>query len=179
MKRLLFVLALTWCLGCSNDDPAQSEPSDAGPSCTFTLTWGHRDGGGAFVPFTDGDDAEITLGFQGFRYIQSVLKLENVKATSASHSARIVVEDQAPYSLSDTPVKVHEEGGALFSDEVLVFFNDLPIADIVGKSAEITLTAKAAKCIGSTKTQVTLRDDLSCVQQEDGGMVCEQKDGGL
>ncbi|MFO0568518.1 MAG: hypothetical protein U0263_22845 [Polyangiaceae bacterium] len=178
MQRLLFLIALAGCLACSNDDPAQSQPADAGPSCTFTLTWGHRDSGGAFVPFTDGDDAEITLGFQGFRYIQSVLRLENVQATSASHSARIVVEGQDPYSLSDTPVKVHDEGGALYSDEVLVFFNDLPIADIVGKNAQITLTAKAAKCVGTTKTQVTLRDDESCVQQEDGGLVCEQKDGG-
>jgi len=178
MNRLVSILFILSCVACSSEDSGKNDQPDSGPSCTYTLTWGHRASGGAFVPFSDGDDAEITLGFQGFRYIQSTLRLENVKAESASHSARIVVEGQDPYSLSDTPVKVHDEGGGLFSDEVLVFFNDLPIADIVGKTAEITLTAKAGGCLGTTKTTVTLRDDESCVQQEDGGLVCDKTDGG-
>lgn len=178
MRRLLLGLALACLAGCSTEDPKSSTQPDAGPSCTYTLSWGHRSAGGAFEAFADGDDAEITLGFQGFRYIQSTLRLEDVKATSATHSARIVVEGQDPYTLSDTPVKVHEEAGALYSEDVLVFFNDLPIADIVGKSAEITLTAKAGGCLGSTKRTVVLRDDQSCIQQEDGGMVCEPTDGG-
>lgn len=177
MKRLLLVFTLASAVGCSNDDPAESK-ADAGPSCTFPLSWGHLSDKGDFTPFASGDDAEITLGFQGFRYIQSVLKLDEVKATSATHSARIVVEGQAPYSLSDTPVKVADQGGTLYSEEVLVFFNDLPIADIVGKSAEITINAKAGGCLGTTKTTVTLRDDLNCVQQEDGGLVCDKPDGG-
>jgi hypothetical protein len=177
MKRLAFALALALTFGCSPDDPEKKDP-DAGPSCNYTLTWGQRPTGDAFTPFKDGDKAEITLGFQGFRYVLSTLRLENVKAASASHSARIVVEGQAPYTLADTPVKVHDEGGVLYSDDVLVFFNDLPIADIVGKQAEITLTAKAGGCIGSTKVTVLLRDDESCVQQEDGGFVCDTPDGG-
>lgn len=177
MQRLSTILAIVLCSACSNEDTAKNDP-DAGPSCSFTLTWGQRDAAGGFVPFSDGDDAEITLGFQGFRYILSALRLENVKATSATHSARVVVEGQEPYTLSDTPVKVHDEAGALVSEDVLVFFNDLPIADIVGKSAEITLTAKAGGCLGSTKRSVTLRDDESCIQAEDGGLVCSQTDGG-
>lgn len=177
MKRLSILFATLVCFGCSNDDPAEKKP-DAGPSCNYTLSWGYRTPSGAFQPFKDGDDAEITLGFQGFRYIQSALALENVKAQSATYSARIVVEGQTPYSLSDTPVKVTEEGGALIADEVLVFFNDIPIAEIVAKNAEITVTAKAAGCIGSTKTTVTLRDDENCVQQEDGGLVCDDPDAG-
>ncbi|MBI3201033.1 MAG: hypothetical protein HYZ29_05765 [Myxococcales bacterium] len=177
MKRLIVLFTLALSVGCSNDDPAESK-ADAGPSCTFPLTWGQLNAQGDFTPFKNGDSAEITLGFQGFRYIQSVLKLDEVKAQSATHSARIVVEGQTPYSLSDTPVKVADQGGTLYSEEVLVFFNDLPIAEIVGKSAEITLTAKAGGCVGSTKTTVTLRDDLDCVQQEDGGLVCDKPDGG-
>lgn len=178
MQRLLLVFAFACLSGCSNQDPGESQKPDAGPSCTYTLSWGQRAPGGAFQPFGDGDDAEITLGFQGFRYIQSTLRLEDVQATSATHSARIVVEGQDPYTLSDTPVKVKDEGGVLYSDEVLVFFNDLPIADIVGKNAEITLTATAAGCLGTTKRTVVLRDDESCIQQEDGGLVCEPTDGG-
>ena len=177
MKRLLILCAISLCFGCSNDDPADNKP-DAGPSCNYTLNWGHRSPGGAFEPFKDGDDAEITLGFQGFRYIRSALELKDVKAPSATYSARIVVDGQTPYSLADTPVKVSEEGGALFADEVLVFFNDIPIAEIVAKNAEITVTAKAAGCVGSTKRTVTLRDGENCVQQEDGGLVCDNPDGG-
>lgn len=178
MQRLLLVIGFACLAGCSNEDPKESQKPDGGPSCTYTLTWGRRDAAGAFLPFGDGDDAEITLGFQGFRYIQSTLRLEDVKATSATHSARIVVEGQAPYTLSDTPVKLEDQGGVLYTEEVLVFFNDLPIADIVGKNAEITLTAKAGGCVGTTKRTVVLRDDESCIQQEDGGLVCEPTDGG-
>ncbi|MBK7584950.1 MAG: hypothetical protein IPI67_32770 [Myxococcales bacterium] len=172
------LLSLTLgCGGCASDDTKADKP-DSGPSCTLTLGFGYRDASGGFVLFQDGDDAELTLGFQGFRYIQSVLELGDVSATSAQHSARIIVEGQEPYTLSDTPVKLHDEGGKLRSDEVLVFFNDLPVVDIIGKSTEITLTAKAGGCIGSTKTVVTLRDDDQCIQQEDGGLSCGAADGG-
>lgn len=177
MRHYFLIIASLSCFACASEDP-KSEPADAGPSCSFTLGWGHRDANGGYQAFQDGDQAEITLGFQGFRYIQSVLRLEGVTATSAKHSARIVVEGQEPYVLTDTPVKVHEEGGALVTDEVLVFFNDLPIAELVGKQAEITLTAKAGGCTGSVKRSVVLRDDQSCIQQEDGGLSCGSTDGG-
>lgn len=178
MQRSSSVFVLMLCLGCAGEDPAEKPQPDAGPSCNFTLTWGTRDPGGGFTPFVNGDDAEITLGFQGFRYILSALRLEDVKATTATHAARVAVEGQAPYTLADTLVKLHSEGGVLFSDDVLVFFNDLPIADLVGKSAEISLAAKAGGCLGTTARTLTLRDDESCIQAEDGGLSCQSSDGG-
>ena len=67
--------------------------------------------------------------------------------------------------------------GALYADDVLVFFNDLPIAEVIGRNATITAQAKAAGCSASTKARVKLVDEEACIELEDGGLQCQ--DGGV
>lgn len=165
--------------GCGGDEEPKTNGGDGGPGCTFDLAWGHATPTGDWLEFGDGEDAEITLGFQGFRYVESVLKLSGVSAPSAEFSVRVSVSGQEPYTLPATPVKLSAgAGGALYSEAALVFFNDLPIADLVGQNAEIAVHAEAGGCVGDSHTAVVLRDDVDCVQQPDGSLVCSGTDGG-
>jgi hypothetical protein len=170
-------LTLLAALGCSSHPDADAVV-DAGIDCALELTWGHRDDT-LFVPFENGDSAEITLGFQGFRFIQSVLRYRGPSADEGKYGARVAVVGFDPYVLPDARVRLASEAdGALYAEGVLVFFNDLPIADIIGKTADITLTGSAAGCHGTTQASIVLHDDDTCTQQSDGGLACSDADGG-
>lgn len=176
LVRALLLAALGM-LGCSEDSAAP--PTDAGPVCTGTLelSWGQRKNGG-YVAFQDGDSGEITLGFQGFRYIDSTMRLAGVSATSAVFGFRIEIDGHPPYNQSADSAEVTSgPDGALYADDVLVFFNDLPIAEVIGRNATITAQAKAAGCSASAKARVKLVDEEACIELEDGGLQCQ--DGGV
>lgn len=170
-----FALAAIGALGCSED--AESKP-DAGVPCVGTLevAWGPKRSG-SFVPFKNGDSGEITLGFQGFRYIDSTMRVSGVDATTAVFGFRIEVEGHAPYNQSADTVELSAGAdGALYADDVLVFFNDLPIAEVIGRNTLVTAQAKAAGCSASTAATVKLVDEQACIELEDGGLQCQ--DGG-
>lgn len=171
MKRLgrsLSLLPLLAMLGCSEPAPEDSEAH----SCSFELDWG-SDGSSGFVPFQDGDHAEIVMGFQGFRYVQSAMRLSSVSAEVATFSIRIEVDGHEPYSLSDAPAKLSPRSdGALYAERVLVFFNDLPLPQIVGRGALVSTRAVAAGCVGLDAAQVMLVDEQDCLELSDGSLEC-------
>jgi hypothetical protein len=158
---------------CAPEAPSGSAEPDAPDNCEVALDWGH---GSAqqFVPYSDGDDAEITLGFQGFRFIESVLRLEGLQGDRGSYSARVSVQGHDPYMLPATPVELTVgPNGSTYAENARIFFNDLAIADIVGRQAEIAVAfTTALGCTGRTTREVVLRDDETCIETSDGGLSC-------
>ncbi len=156
---------------CSGgDDPAAP---DAAP-CDLDVQWGAvRDAG--FAPFVGGDTAELTLGFQGFRYVASALRVVGAEAGErASVTFQVELDGREPYALAAAyDVPPASPDGAHYVANVLVFFNDIPLPQLVGTSALITTRVAVGACRGSYAATVTLVDDEDCIEQPDGGLACE------
>ena len=162
---LLFVLAGAG-LGCS--PPAKK---DSG-TCTVDTSWGHMDTG-TFAAFQSGESAEITLGFQGFRFIRSAMRVAGTDADSATFSFQITVEGREPFVQDGSLVPISEgTDGARYADEVLVFFNDIPAVELIGRTADVIAFANAGGCTGSFAVDVVLVDDDNCIDLGDGGLDC-------
>ncbi len=174
-QTLLCVLAVAL-MGCKQDAQPDATP------CGYELSWGHFQDE-TFVSFADGNATEITEGFQGFRYIYSALRLQGLTEDTARVSFQISVNGQEPYVQSNGNVMLEQEdGGATYARDVLVFFNDIPIAQLVGRNASILARTTSGTCNGDHGVSVVLADDEQCVQLEDGSLDCDAgcpADGGL
>jgi len=166
-------LALT-VAGCPKSNPA----TDAAPDCSVPFEWGHRIAGD-FVPFQNGDEAEITLGFQGFRYILSTAVVGDTNADMASFVFQIEVDGHPSYNQTgrDTPMVVGSDGK--YVDDLLVFFNDIPLPEILGRDVTIVASATAGGCRGVDSVSLKLVDNDDCIDQQDGGVGCSSTDAGL
>lgn len=170
MRKLALAATLAALAGC----PAPDAAPDATP-CSLELAWGPRRVAG-FRAFVDGDRAEITLGFQGFRYISSSLRAELAEEPTPEDRmwAQIAVDGHEVFTITSTlGMSSRESDGARYADDVLVFFNDIPIPQLVGREADIEVRARVGGCAGSYRARVTLVDDDDCVEQSDGTLLCE------
>ncbi len=167
-------IALGWAaLGC---DGCWVNPPDGGTGCEIEVEWG-RVVSQTFLAYKDGDRVEITLGFQGFRFISSAARLRGTDASRASFQFDVEVEGESPYAQPGGTVDLRSSGdGSSMSEEILVFFNDIPMAQLVGRSARIATTARADRCSGRSEVSVVLVDEDRCIQDADGGRSCG--DGG-
>lgn len=162
MRLLLLptsVLALVTA-GCSGDDGGSPDAT-----CTLDVELG-AGGPASFEPVADGDDAEVVLGFQGFRMLIFTMRLEGTDDELAEVSGLVSVDDGA-IEVAQLPRVVRLREGpdhARYAEELLIFFNETPIADIVDRPAEIELVARSGGCVGGTRVMVVLRDDDDCVE---------------
>jgi len=172
--RLGAFVAIAWmaCAGCS--DAASS--ADAGP-CELEVTWG-RGAPGAFEPFVNGDDAELTRGFQGFRYITSTVRVRKGGAY-ATIWFEVEVAEQEPY-VSGAGMRPLERAadGAAYAREVLVFFNDIRAPQLLGRTTRVRAHAAGDRCEARYEASIVVVDDDDCVQGPDGGVSCEAVDAG-
>ncbi len=177
-RRTLAALVVFGATACGPD--AADDPVDAGPPCEFVLSWGYRAPGGDYQAFADGSVSEITLGFQGFQYIQSSMRVSGASAKSGSFSFRVIVDGHAPYTLADTPAELAAgPGGMLYADKVNVFFDDVPLAELIGRNADVTARGKVGGCTGTTAATVMLADDDPCMEGPSGEPLCPGGDAGV
>jgi hypothetical protein len=167
-SKLILVVLASLVAACGGPS---TEPEPV-PTCeaAIEVDWGFDDQG--FVPFDDGDFCELTLGFQGFRYVDSVVRLAGSDASEAVLSFRIEVEGQEAYSQKAVQDLSAGPDGSLLAEDVLVFFNDIPVPELIGQQTTISLHVEAAVCEANDSTMVTLVDDEDCVQAPDGGYDC-------
>lgn len=163
MRRTLpFLIALSSlaAAGCPNGgDPP---PPDASCSMEIALGSGSVDD---FVPATSGDTAEVVLGFQGFRMLVYTLRMEGAPDSRAEVSGYVTIPDTG-LEVSQLPRSVPlREGpdGARYVEELLLFFNETPVSEIVGRDADLELVARSGDCLGTLALRVALRDDDDCV----------------
>ncbi len=107
-------------------------------------------------PVTPGAPLGVILGFQGFQFAQLGL----VSPVPLDNPVRVSVfvdsgDKLALHSLSPAlrPTKVD---GRWETPSVLVFFNDVPLAELVGLRATLTLRADAGDCALSASEDVVL-----------------------
>ena len=165
--RALFLLLVGASCACGGS-PSEPEP-EVCDIPEVEIEWG-RMTGGMFRPFRDGDRAPITLGFQGFRFIRSAVAFNNLDADKASFKFQVHVESREPTVQEASSKLLRGPPGVSYAEEVLVFFNDVPIAELVGRDASVLAVGKTRGCTGSHTVTVELVNDDSC--PDGGGTEC-------
>lgn len=171
-----FLLAASLVAGCPDD--GGKPPADA--SCDLGVSVGTGDAEG-YVPLADGDEAEVILGFQGFRMLRVTLRVEGSDDSRADVSGYVTIEETGVEvaQLPRTTTLVEGPDGARYAEGFLVFFNDTPVSEIVGRDGELELIARSDGCVGGTRVTLAMVDDDMCVDWEaeipDAGIV----DGGI
>ncbi len=187
--RVLFCLTLAVPLvGASACDPNEATDAGMDASCDITIAIGTGDRD-SFTPVTDGQNTELILGFQGFRMIALALQVGGPAADTADLTTFISVTD-TDIELSQNnrrmPI-VDGTGGDRIVEDHLIFFNDAPASELVGREVRVELIARSGGCIGTATTGLTLVDEDDCVDPDivipdagtldggvaDGAMVCE------
>lgn len=154
--------------GCPQPPPPVP---DAGP-CTLEIAWG-REPGCVFSPFADGQKGEMTLGFQGFRFIESAVRLTGASEPAAKLVFELAIEGQlSAVQPAGTLDLQPGADGALYAHGVLVFLNDVPLAELVGKHADVTLAATVGVCRAVHQVGLTLVDEDPSIQGADAGVPC-------
>jgi hypothetical protein len=168
-RALVGIITTALLAGC----PGGAGGPDAAP-CFFELVWGHRDQG-AFVPFADDGTAEVTLGFQGFLFVASTMRLTGTGAEQATFSFQIEVQGHEPYAQLGSTRRVQPgDDGHRYAEDVLVFFNDIPMPQLIERTAHIRATGRADGCTGIHEVTVTLIQ--GCFENPDGELECDDDD---
>lgn len=167
MRVSLLALAL---LGCTGSDPV-AKP-DASAPCAAQLEWG-RNVNGTFTPFRDGDRAQITLGFQGFRFIDGIARIRGVGRSDPMFVLQATLDGQEPSVQYAGPFASRAgEDGAVYVDALQIFFNDVPMPELLGKSVQILVTSDVAGCTARTSARVVLERG-GCMDQDGGIAPCD------
>jgi uncharacterized protein with FMN-binding domain len=155
-SALLFTVVMPLVVGCSA--PEEHSTADAAPVCTSTmeLEWG-RMVDGVYTPFHDGDTAEIVVGFQGFRFIDAIARIRGVQTKQATFTFEAtldghekMVQDAGSFDAKQEP------DGALYVHSLQLFFNDVPMPELLGQQVTVVVNGKAAGCSASTGARVSL-----------------------
>ncbi|HQY60142.1 MAG: hypothetical protein IPF92_16745 [Myxococcales bacterium] len=170
VAALLLACACTGGGGLAPDADAPDADACVRP---LELSWGRREGAG-FTPFRDGDPGKITLGFQGFRFIDGVARLGGTQAKAASFRLQVTVDGHRPSTQDVGRIDlVAGPDGALYAEPLQLFFNDTPLPELLGRNAAVVLRAStpAAGGSGACSAQQSMKLAL-----ERGG--CQAADGG-
>lgn len=171
-RRLLALLAVL-VSGC----PSSGGGADATDTSTFDcgarLVALARAPGGAYAPLTDVDgDAELVLGFQGFRYVYVRGHLDADPGPIAA--AAVLQLDGGPPRSQPLLLTFAPDPTGVISAPVQLYFNDDPLPALVDHGLAIELRL-GTRCVAGGHT--VLRYDPTCVEGPDGQPVCAGPDG--
>ena len=178
-------LHLVWfCLlaGC----PTSPGPADAGMDarCRLEVAVGAPAAStAAFVPYVDGEPAEIVLGFQGFQMLPLDVRVGGAPATTdhLEVSATVTVADTAVQGgRVDRAVQIETgSDGRLYARGWLLFFNSAPSSLIAGHDGVLELIVHAGDCAGGALLTLHLVDDVQCVDFDASIPEASGIDGGI
>lgn len=170
-------LVATALLGC---EPSPAADAGLDGACALDVEIGPSNGS-SFVPYGDGDEAEVVLGFQGFQMLRLDVRVAPVDASASLElSAYVLVEDtgvEASRHQREAPVV--SAGDAVIADRFLVFFNDAPLSDIGGHDASVEVIARANGCVGGARVTLHLSDRPPCLDPDASVPEAGALDGGL
>lgn len=167
---LLMSLALA---GCGDDVVVPG--TDAGPACALrAVSVEVRAPDRTYTSLPA--DAELVLGFQGFRYVYLKARTDG-RPSSLETSALVTLDSGEVVSQSFLLDLAEESPGRFVGVPQMIFFNDSPLPGIVGHAADLTLHVGDARCSAETRGTFTLRFDPNCYEGPSGDRICP--DGGV
>lgn len=144
-------------------------PSDAGPDapCDIGVSLGVGGRGANFVPLEDGDVAEVIVGYQGFIFLQIILRAEGLPPGQVLAPFTISLDGHEPYG-DDKRVDVADGGdGAVYSAPLSIYLNDFPLPDIVGRTCRLAVSVYQQGCRAQFGVDLELRDEDPCIHTVD------------
>ncbi len=124
------------------------------------------------LPSTGGT-LPVTLGFQGFQFAQLGLRAPVALSSPTTVRTRVTVPGKMSTSATYARVRLTSGGSNLATVPLLVFFNDVPLAELYGQPATITLEASTGTCWVAATVTVTLGQggfaDADATLWADGG----------
>ena len=166
-RALTVAVAAALLVGCGPEPPETTPTTTA--TCHFELSLGSMSDG-VVKPFSDGDEAPVVLGFQGFRFIDAAVTVLGATGTDAAIRVRATADGHDPI-MSDTHATLISKGeSGSIAEHVQIFFNDIPMAELLGRSCRLEARATVAGCTGE--------DDVS-VLLVDGGCMPPDADAGI
>ncbi len=171
MRRvLLLVLAFA---ACGDDDVPPV--IDAGSVCELrvaTVEVSTPDRSYGMLPA----DAELILGFQGFRYVYLKVRTDGLPSSTET-SALVDLPSGETVSQSFLLELSEDSPGHFVSMPQMFFFNDNPLPGLIDQPANLTLRVGDARCNAEVRGTFTLRYDPSCYEGPSGDRICP--DGGV
>lgn len=184
MKASLFFIGIVVaCTACS--DPTNPPPNaDADVICPELGVELGKNTPQGFVPFHDGQTIGVLLGFQGFRFIDGAAKLTGiVDATEfAFFRFQVTFQNHSP-SVQDLAAPITKNAdGTHRAESVQIFFNDIPMAELLDENPRIDAHVKIGECSAKQTLSVRLEDAGSCADLQDpnaSGACGDSLDAGL
>lgn len=178
--RKLPTLAFALIGACGPTGSPDGGSGDA--SCTLELELGTGDRH-SFVPLADGDPVEVILGFQGFRMLLLAVRVAGDAGEAMDLGAHLaIVDSSVELDQRNTRLPLREASdGTRLIDGWLIFFNDVPASEVVGRDADLELVGRGTttRCTGAARVRVRLRDDQPCVDPDAAVPDASILDGGI
>ncbi|MCO4762533.1 MAG: hypothetical protein KC502_13565 [Myxococcales bacterium] len=108
------------------------------------------------VDLAEGATLPVTRGFQGFLFVRIGLKTPLVLPQTIKLKAHVEVPGEVDQVAVYSTVKTQTGPGGYQTTDVPVFFNDTPLAELVGKEATVELWTQSVGCRLRGKAKVTL-----------------------
>lgn len=108
------------------------------------------------VDLAEGATLPVTRGFQGFLFVRVGLRTPLVLPQTIKLKAHIEVPGEVDRVVVYATVQTEAVAGGYRTTDVPVFFNDTPLAELVGRSATVELWTQSPGCRLQGSAKVTL-----------------------
>ncbi len=177
MRSALLAVVAALAAGCNHasiSDGGMPQALDCG---ALSAGLGVLDVKGDYPTIDTSPEAELILGFQGFKMLFFEV---HMSALPADTSGAIVVEidGESPYSQGFAELQPRDDGkGGLVADPLPLFFNSYTFATLDGKGCQLTLHLGGKSCSATATGHVLLHYSPGCQQDPSGRIECT--DGGV
>ncbi len=117
----------------------------------------YRPEGDLAIDLTPGASLPITLGFQGFLFVQVGLRTTMPLPTGVKLQAKLLPKDGTAVTVNYVTVKSHTTSNGSETSDIALFFNDQPLAELVGKPATVQISVLTGNCALSANVDVILQ----------------------
>ncbi len=164
LRITLCVLLLQLGLAGCDSGSGSSEPEV--PKTEFACELGLIDADSkAFVAVTPGMRAELILGFQGFLFVEFLVRAdEELLPASSTASFKVVIEGTLPTGATQPQVTVERvEQQKAITVPILLFLDGGDPSEFAGKEAEVTIRLEGPTTYCLVESKLLLVDDDPCV----------------
>ncbi len=158
--RLLLLCPLLLA-ACTTPPVAQTDASpqqteDVGP-CSETATLFGIDMAELPIDLTAGTQLPVTQGFQGFIFVRVGLRTAKALPAVVKVSTHVTIDAKVDHTYGPVPANTRPtSAGGMETTEVPFFFNDTPLAELIGQTAHVRVWTTVSGCRLSAETDVHL-----------------------
>ena len=155
---VFFAAVAAGCTGPSASEVADAgvtEPDAMGPCDASAIIYKISVDDEA-VDLAEGATLPVTRGFQGFLFVRIGLKTPLVLPQSIKLKAHVEVPGEVDRVAVYATVQTEAVAGGYRTTDVPVFFNDTPLAELVGRTATVELWTQSPGCRLQGSASVTL-----------------------